>query len=401
MAARRMGKRMPSARALLAAGRGDLAGAIARRGGYSAAAQQLGLAWTGRKPRGYWRRFANLERELRAFIRDTRGLDPRVLPTRRQLAAAGRMDLASAIGWHGGFARVARQLGLGAPPQRHKPAGYWDNPANLRRELRAFARRQGHPRMMPTDQELQSGGWSSLANAVVRLGGYGLVAGQVGLRPRRAPTKPAGYWAVFANLKRELMTYLAEQGLRALPAESRLAADGRSDLAAAIRRHHGGLGAVARRLHLGRELGRGQAPRSQQDFARLARALADFAQGHGTPGIMPTRKELSAGSRSDLARAVDRGGGFRAVAARAGLRERARPAGYWRDFANLARELKQYMQARGGGDVLPTQKELSAAHATPLIYAIAVHGGAQSVARRLGLRVRPRGVRGGRGSRRG
>lgn len=52
----------------------------------------------------------------------------RIMPTSAQLAAAGRRDLAAAVRRAGGFLEVAQALGLRS---QRKPAGYWEDEANL------------------------------------------------------------------------------------------------------------------------------------------------------------------------------------------------------------------------------------------------------------------------------
>eukprot|EP00955_Chlamydomonas_euryale_P071500 361095-Chlamydomonas_euryale.AAC.8 len=59
----------------------------------------------------------------------------RVMPSRRQLEAAGRRDLVDLVLKCGGFCEVAVELGMRS---RRRPAGYWDNPEHLDAELRAF-----------------------------------------------------------------------------------------------------------------------------------------------------------------------------------------------------------------------------------------------------------------------
>jgi len=51
-------------------------------------------------------------------------------------------------------------------------------------------------------------------------------------------------------------------------------------------------------------------PKYWNDFSRVEEALLLFIAPHGTPGIMPTRGELKAAGRGDLAAAIDRHGGF-------------------------------------------------------------------------------------------
>jgi hypothetical protein len=100
---------MPKKKALKAAGRGDLANAIARAGGQYATAQRLGLrpADTRRAP-NHWADVAELERELRAFV--TEPGRPQRMPTLAELIAARRFDLHYALQRHGGVRAMAERL---------------------------------------------------------------------------------------------------------------------------------------------------------------------------------------------------------------------------------------------------------------------------------------------------
>jgi hypothetical protein len=106
---------MPSRTALRAAGRATvpLEYAITSAGGFAAVAAALSwrLSYRPRKPRGYWDRLENVEREIRAFIAE-RQLEPGVMPTRQSFAACGRSDLAKLAERWGGAASLAEELGL-------------------------------------------------------------------------------------------------------------------------------------------------------------------------------------------------------------------------------------------------------------------------------------------------
>jgi hypothetical protein len=57
------------------------------------------------------------------------------MPTRAALVAAGRSDLARCVVRAGGFLEVAQALGLRS---RRRPPGWWEDEANLDRELSLF-----------------------------------------------------------------------------------------------------------------------------------------------------------------------------------------------------------------------------------------------------------------------
>ena len=63
--------------------------------------------------------------------------------------------------------------------------GYWQDVANVERELRAFMGLYGIAGRMPTTRELQSRGANSLYGAIHKHGGFTALAHRLGLRPQR------------------------------------------------------------------------------------------------------------------------------------------------------------------------------------------------------------------------
>jgi hypothetical protein len=101
---------MPKKATLTAAGRGDLENAISRAGGQYVTAQRLGLRPADtRRPHNQWADFAEMERELRAFVEEPGR--PQRMPSLGELIAAGRFDLHYAVQRHGGVRMVAQRLG--------------------------------------------------------------------------------------------------------------------------------------------------------------------------------------------------------------------------------------------------------------------------------------------------
>jgi hypothetical protein len=103
-----------------------------------------------------------------------------------------------------------------------------------------------------------------------------------------------------------------------MPTRATLKKAGRSDLDSALNKH-GGLVTVADHLGLGLSYTRKQLG-YWNDFSNLRQALCDFVEAHGTPGVMPTQRELREGGQAALHAALDRHGGLLAVAHRLGLR---------------------------------------------------------------------------------
>ncbi|MDE3090145.1 MAG: hypothetical protein KGJ80_12250, partial [Chloroflexota bacterium] len=314
---------MPSIPELQSAGRRDVARAVGQHGGFPAVAERLGLKrldnrrpmqkrMDPRKPSGYWDDFANVEKELRAFVTQ-HGIEG-VMPTQSQLHTAERNDLNSAIGKHGGFWAVAKRLGL-MRSDADKLAGYWNDFANVDTELHAFISKHGTSGVMPSYPQLKLRGYGSLANAIDKHGGSLVVAERLGL-DRSDADKPKGYWDNFANVERELRAFVAAHNKDGtMPTSKELTDAGYRSLVHAINKH-GGFWIVSDKL--------GLKPTNRpagywDDFANLERELRTFISDHGMKGSMPTAAELNTAGRSDLTSAMGKYGGHSVVARRLGL----------------------------------------------------------------------------------
>ncbi len=242
---------MPTQSELKAKKRTGLSHAISKHGGFIAVAKRLGLRRADTdKPSGFWDGFRNLEEELREFV--VRNGIGGAMPTKRVLKSAGRSDLVHAIRKHGSFQAVADRLGL-KYTNLDKLKGYWDDFANVEKELLAYIEKKGIDNRMPTNNELDAAGHSDLRGAIGRHGGFTQVAYRLGLTSRYTD-KPKGYLNNFSNLERELHAFIAEHRLgNSMPTKEYLIKAGRSDLARAIG-IHGGVPIVGEKLALNSRL---------------------------------------------------------------------------------------------------------------------------------------------------
>lgn len=205
----------------------------------------LGSAIMSRKPRNHWRDFGNVKQEISRFVAE-RGTPGR-MPTITELRRAGQGSLVVAIhNYHGDFHQVARRLKLSV---LHKPKGYWKDFDNVRDEILDFVAKQGIPGKMPTIVELRKAGHASLVSAIHDYhGDWHRVAQRLDLSISQ---KPTGYWKEFGNVRREILTFVAEQGVPGMmPTESELKSAGHASLTSAIYQYHGSFGQVAQQLNL-------------------------------------------------------------------------------------------------------------------------------------------------------
>jgi hypothetical protein len=370
---------MPKEDDLKSKGRGSLANAIHQHGGFKRFASEHGYL-TRRKPNGYYERFEVLEAELLRWV-DESGR-PGLMPTAQQLkdACPPRHDLVRAISDHGGFSKVAERAGL---PMSHekKPDGYYDDPVNLAREMYAAVDANNLPGVMPTPTQLVAMGKTGLVAAICAHGGFWAVAESLGLTPNRrqggywtAETVDAevaayveraqvdgwmltdyelreanradlavaisrygggmravaerlglsskaqkrdSYWADEDVIAQELLEFVRDHGVPGrMPTQASLVSSGRCDLAIAISRHGGGWTRVARRLGL--ELT--QMPKDHwSDTANVKMAIVAFNERRGRTGEMPTKTDLDLAGEFSLGDAIEKLGGYPAVAAMFGL----------------------------------------------------------------------------------
>lgn len=374
---------MPTQSELSKAGRLDLVNAIqGTHGGFTVVAQRLGLQQqVSGKQAGYWKDFANVERELRLWIATHGSLG--TMPALQVLRMNGQTSLASAIAQHGGFPTVAQRLGL-IYAYTAKPAGYWNDFGHIEQAVNAFIDEHGTPGVMPTRDELRNAGWHDLHTALGKHGGTVAVAERMGLQLSYTK-RSMGYWKDFANVERELLAFINANGTVGLmPSRDELHAARLSGLSDAIIKH-GGFAAVATRLGLTHIATK---PNGYwDDFANVEQELLAFIQRYGIDGIMPTTAEIAKAKQSSLAFGINKHGGFLAVALRLGLTYTytAKPSGYWRDFANVERDLLAFIQTEGTPGKMPTYNTLERAGLNSLAIAIGKFGGVSVVARRLGL----------------
>ncbi len=197
--------------------------------------------------------------------------------------------------------------------------------------------------------------------------------------------------AEFAWLKSELLAFVDERELNGvMPSLESLRSARRQDLVDGLARH-GGRKAVAERLGLGLAIPRKPYGTWQQP-GEIDRVLLAFIAEHGSEGKMPSRADLAAAGRVDLALAISRGEGVTALSKRLGLKTVKHAFGYWEDPATLEREVRSAAAALGHPEVMPSVSELLRSGRADLKYGIDLNGGFVEVANRMGLELR--GTRG-------
>lgn len=394
--------RMPTALELRSADRRDLIAAINKAGGFKGVASELGLITVRKayKRAGFWDDPKHLYEEVRKFIaaRDGPADAPTRMPTLAELRAAGRTDLETGIRKNGGFRRVAAAIGISSTARRRED-GYWRDFDVVKAALEEFvaARDEKVARLaeadrgemdaketsrggrkaavrMPTQRELRDAGRADLAQAISEFhGGFGAVSTALGYRAWSTDLSE------FHMLAQELFRFCRDEmdNLPVMPNSRTLRKHGRADLLAAISKH-GGMAPVSQKLGLQyivrtREIYR--------DWNTFQRGLISFTESQGTPGHMPSSRELRNFNRSDLYQGLLYWGGPRVVGDKMGLKV----SNYWQYFHFVGSEVLDFIDKHGVGGVMPTEADFLEMGQVTLNVSTAKFGYSQ-VAQRLGLK---------------
>lgn len=221
------------------------------------------------------------------------------------------------VAWVGGRRKIVKV--------RTKSRGYWKDPSHVDEQLLKFMNRMGLDRL-PTQKELRANGESSMASSIDMHGGMAVFATRLGIP--LAVRKPNGYWKDFEALKLELQPYIDGDiaGIQAAPSYrksimplilQRLKIDGRNDIAGAIQMH-GGSKAVARKLGLTWEADVSSGERIGK-IKSIAERLRLWMHQVGIVNRFPTRQELIAHGRTDLAADLKSYGGGKCFAQMLGM----------------------------------------------------------------------------------
>ena len=114
---------MPNRSTLRSLGQWETIKRVEKLGGFVEVASALKWRTYASRPRGYWT-LRNLEKEILEFIANSDDpeiyLNPKVLPSRKAFAEAGRTDIVNALKRLGGSIKVAEQIGLDLNEERAK-----------------------------------------------------------------------------------------------------------------------------------------------------------------------------------------------------------------------------------------------------------------------------------------
>jgi molybdenum-dependent DNA-binding transcriptional regulator ModE len=285
------------------------------------------------------------------------------MPTQRELYALDRSDLANAIHKYGGYPAVAKALGYRCTglsrPRR------WSSVEDLRPHLDPIVASLGR---MPVRQELEELARYDLVHAIEKFGGVSTVARSLGCQyvGHRRSIK----WHTAETLRPFLDPIVAELGR--MPDQRDLGRRGRFDLAGAIAKL-GGYPLVAKALDYPYD-----APQSWPSIEAFRPHLEPLVLEMGR---MPLKSELVDRGYTELASAMARFGGLRAVAGALGYHYVGRKV--WSSIEDLRQHLDSFVAELGR---MPSETVLRNRGRQDLVGAIRKFGGQPAVAKTLGYR---------------
>jgi hypothetical protein len=228
---------MPSGLRIRDAGRIDLLGAIQKHGGFYELSNLFSLkipiklkrASIRKKRESYWT-LETIKKEITEYM-EVNGMD--YFPTTTLLYEQHRSDLVGAIGKFGGVHRVADSINI--PTNTSKPSGYW-NLSTIEKELFELMKQNSFTKM-PTKNFFEESERYDLLNAMASHGGMNQIALLFGMGMEN-PQRPTGYWTL-ENLEIELVQFLEQNNLDAMPSMEFIKSAGRGDLEGAIAKFGG------------------------------------------------------------------------------------------------------------------------------------------------------------------
>ena len=330
------------------------------------------------KPSGYWKQIKNIKKEL-LLAAEQLG-DTTRMPSEKQLRKIGQSSLALAITFNGGFPRFAQLVGL---VPRRVSNGYYKEFSVVSASLKNAVRELSIAGFMPTAQQLKDLKLFSLIDAISNdHGGFKSVAAKCGLKMTH-DKKNNGYYRDKQNLHSEVIDAIRElKCFGRMPSSNELRRMNQSGLSAAISKN-GGFYTTA--LEFGLQPGR--VPNAYWNDQTISRAIVDFVQDYGSPGVFPSGPLLRASERNDLDVAIQRNGRVYKFAKLLDLKVmKGKQQGYWETHENCKREVFEFIASNGTPGAMPTQKEFSDSGRTDINNALwRYEGGHDNFAKRYGL----------------
>ena len=356
-----------------------LLNAIWRHGGLVHIRELLGIEQL-LKPPGYWEDLSNVEQELKKFI-DQIGH----FPTHKEFRERGESSLAYAIvTYHGGINTVRKKMKFPILKKSTRHYADWDNIASDLKKL--WTKHSELGGRLPSAQWLRTHGYDALCSGICSYHGFRKAREKLG--QAQVLKNPHGYYKDEKNLLDALHTIWREHpALKGrLPAQSWFPKNGYSTVGNAIAQYHGGFRNF--RTKLGQRQLRKYAHGELKDWRNFTQAIETLFQEHTElQRQLPSCTWLADhGYPTIYTAARVYHGGIHHVRNRLGQDLLRKKMGYWKDFANIRKELEQIILVREElQGTFPSTHWLSHQGYSALVSAITKHhGGIKEVKRKLG-----------------
>ncbi len=249
--------------------------------------------------------------------------------------------------------------------------GYWKNFENVRKELEIIINKLDH---FPTQAELVQLGRSSLNGAICTYH-KGIISVRRNMGYNKVRNEK-GYWIDWHNVKTEIDLVISSKGY--FPDSDELREIGKSNLANAITKHHGGFFKVKKKMGYQSKKEYGY----WKQWANVEKELTDLIS---KLGHFPSQNELIDMGNSSLAFSISKyHGGFEYVGKEFGYTKSTKPQKYWKQWINVEKELSEVISELGHFPVYDELEKLGYSGMTSAI--CEYHGGILRVRKKMGFK---------------
>jgi hypothetical protein len=288
----------------------------------------------GNKPRGYWKNWNNVEREIKRIMGENEG----VFPTQTFLKENGYSGLHDGIkAHHGGLNSAREKFGLEPLHKSYEQLSDW---SWVKSELTEVIDNNGGD--YPTQVQLRKLGRHDLKYAISKYhGGQRVAREKLGYEQIRIKD---GHWKKWTNVRSRVGEL--EQQLGHFPVTGDFQEAGESGLYAGIVKYHGGLNAIREKMK------RKPRRRNSEDITDWNWVESELKKViKRNKGVFPSQKALEGFGRSDLANAMYRHhGGFLEVRERMGYSAVRRESGSLKDVDYIKKQFTLVLEEFPGSN---------------------------------------------------
>ena len=282
-----------------------------------------------KRDNGYWNNWENVEKELKEIIEKIGHF-----PSQLELRKLKMSSLSPAIDKHGGTHVVSKKLGMTGVEKF--PKGYWQDEENVLSEYKKITEELGHA---PSNNELCKLGYAGLSDSISK--NYGSIFEIRNKLEIETDRKENGYWTLekILELSREAVE---EYGF--LPPYSELRKNDKyKELSTAINKNFG-IEKIRKKL---RVVGLENPSKKKKDgYWNKKNTFKEAKKIYGETGSLPSSNDLVQMGHKSLTFAIIKYYGFSEIRKKLGLDQLRNPNGYWTD-KKIIEECKKIIKEHG------------------------------------------------------